>query len=84
MKAEELGVEIFPGFAGADVLYDDNGSVAGVITGDYGITKKGVPGDMFMRGMELKGKQTLFAEGARGNLTEKVKKDFKLDLGKDP
>lgn len=84
MKAEELGVEIFPGFAGSGVIYNKKGALEGVITGDFGITKKKEMGDLFMRGMEIRGKQTLLAEGARGNLTEKVKKDFNLQLGKDP
>ena len=83
-KAEELGVEIFPGFAGADVIYDEDGAVNGVMTGDMGITKEGDAGDMYMRGIELRAKQTIFSEGCRGNLTEKVKRDFKLTIGKDP
>ena len=84
MKAEELGVEVFPGYAGADVIYDENGAVSGVITGDMGITKSNQPGDMYMRGMEIRAKQTIFAEGCRGSLTEKVKSSFKLAVGKDP
>src|ERR1039458_9337103 len=67
-KAEALGVEIYPGFAAAEVLYDGNGAVAGVATGDMGVGKKGEPKDSFTRGMELRAKYTLFAEGARSNL----------------
>ena len=66
-KAEALGVEIYPGFAAAEVLYDANGAVAGVATGDMGIGKDGKPNDDFTRGMELRAKYTLFAEGARGS-----------------
>ena len=65
-KAEALGVEIYPGFAAAEVLYGDNGEVAGVATGDMGVGKDGKPKDSFTRGMELRAKYTLFAEGARG------------------
>src|SRR6185295_5642302 len=67
-KAEALGVEIYPGFAASEVLYDDNGAVAGVATGDMGVGKNGEPKDSFTRGMELRAKYTLFGEGARGNL----------------
>ena len=66
-KAEALGVEIYPGFAAAEVLFGDNGEVAGVATGDMGIGKDGEPKAGFTRGMELRGKYTLFAEGARGS-----------------
>ena len=66
------------------MIYDEDGAVNGVITGDMGVNKQGEPGFMYMRGMELRAKQTIFAEGCRGSLTEKVKKDFKLDVGKDP
>src|SRR5689334_3783754 len=65
-KAEGLGVEIYPGFAAAEVLYDAIGAVAGVATGDMGLGKNGAPKDSFTRGMELRAKYTLFAEGARG------------------
>jgi electron-transferring-flavoprotein dehydrogenase len=67
-QAEALGVEIFPGFAAADVLYDDKGAVRGVATGNMGIGKDGEPTANFQPGVELLGKYTLFAEGARGNL----------------
>ena len=66
-KAEALGVEIYPGFAAAEVLYGANGEVAGVATGDMGVGKDGEPKAGFTRGMELRGKYTLFAEGARGS-----------------
>src|SRR6266849_7730858 len=69
-KAEALGVEIYPGFAAAEVLFGANGEVVGVATGDMGRGKDGKPKDSFTRGMELRGKYTLFAEGARGNLSK--------------
>src|SRR5205809_4735029 len=69
-KAEALGVEIYPGFAAAEVLYGENGEIAGVATGDMGVGKDGRRKDHFTRGMELRGKYTLFAEGARGNLSK--------------
>ena len=77
-KAEALGVEIYPGFAAAEVLYDDNGAVAGVATGDMGIGKNKEPKDSFTRGMELRAKYTLFAEGARGSLGKQLIARFKL------
>ena len=77
-KAEALGVEIYPGFAAAEVLYDDNGAVAGVATGDMGIGKDGEHKDGFTRGMELRAKYTLFAEGARGNLGKQLIAKFEL------
>ena len=83
-KAEALGVEIYPGFAAAEVLYDDNGAVAGVATGDMGIGKSGEPKDSFTRGMELRAKYTLFAEGARGNLGKQLLAQFKLQEGREP
>ena len=78
-QAENLGVEIFPGFAAAEVLYNDDGSVKGVATGDMGIAADGSHKDDFMRGMEIHGKYTLFAEGARGHLTKQVKAKFDLE-----
>jgi electron-transferring-flavoprotein dehydrogenase len=69
-KAEALGVEIYPGFAAAELVYGDNGEVRGIATGDMGIGKEGEPTDSFTRGMELLGKYTLFAEGARGSLSK--------------
>ncbi len=83
-QAESLGVEIFPGFAAAEVLYDDNGAVKGVATGNMGIEKSGEPGPNFQIGMELLGKYTVFAEGARGHLGKQVIERFKLDAGCDP
>ena len=83
-KAEELGVEIYPGFAGAEVLYNEDGSVRGVATGDMGIAKDGSHKDSYTRGMELRAKYTLFAEGARGSLTKELTRKFKLDEGRDP
>ncbi len=83
-QAEGLGVEIFPGFPAAEVLYNANGSVKGVATGNMGVGKDGVPMDSFQLGMELLGKYTVFAEGARGNLGKQLIAKFKLDDGKDP
>lgn len=83
-QAEELGVEIFPGFAAADILYNEDGSVGGVITGDMGIDNKGEAKDSFMPGMELKAKYTVFAEGCRGHLGKELIKHFALDAGKSP
>jgi len=83
-KAEALGVEIYPGFAGAEVLYGANGEVTGIATGDMGLDRDGKPKDSFTRGMELKAKYTLFAEGARGNLTQTLIKRFELDRDCQP
>ena len=83
-QAENLGVEIFPGFAAAEVLYNDNGSLKGVATGNLGIGKDGQPTDNFQLGMELHGKYTVFAEGARGHLGRQLITRFKLDEGRDP
>src|SRR5205823_14503890 len=69
-QAEALGVEIYPGFAAAEILYDDAGRVQGVATGDMGIGKDGRPTERFQRGVELLAKETLFAEGCRGSLTK--------------
>ncbi|MEC7585947.1 MAG: FAD-binding protein, partial [Pseudomonadota bacterium] len=69
-QAEALGVDIYPGFAAAEVLYDESGAVCGVATGDMGIGKNGEQTEMYMRGMELRAKQTIFAEGCRGHLTK--------------
>ena len=77
-QAEAMGVEVYPGFAAAEVLYDDNGHVRGVITGDMGIGKDGTATDMHMPGMELRAKQTVFAEGARGSLTKTLVERFDL------
>ena len=83
-QAEALGVEIFPGFAAAEVLYNDDGSVRGVATGNLGVGKDGEPTDNFQLGMELLGKYTVFAEGARGHLGRQLISRFKLDEGRDP
>ena len=83
-QAEELGVEIFPGFTAAEVLYNDNGAVKGVATGNMGVGKDGEPTENFQLGMELHAKYTVFAEGARGHLGKQVISRFKLDAGKDP
>ncbi|NVK56173.1 MAG: electron transfer flavoprotein-ubiquinone oxidoreductase [Alteromonadaceae bacterium] len=77
-QAEALGVEIFPGFAAAEVLYNDDGSVGGVITGDMGVAADGSEKDSFMPGMALKAKYTLFAEGSRGHLGKSLISRFKL------
>lgn len=83
-QAEELGVEIFPGFPAAEVLYNDDGSVKGVATGNMGIGKDGEPTENFQLGMELHGKYTLFAEGSRGHLGKQLIARFKLDADSDP
>ena len=83
-RAVALGVEIYPGFAAAEVLFDDKGAVIGVATGDMGIARDGEITDRFTRGMELRGRYTLFAEGARGHLTKQLIKRFKLDEGREP
>jgi electron-transferring-flavoprotein dehydrogenase len=83
-KAEGLGVEIYPGFAAAEVLYGDNGEVVGVATGDMGIGRDGQRKDSFTRGMELRGKYTLFAEGARGHLTKQLIARYGLDRDREP
>jgi electron-transferring-flavoprotein dehydrogenase len=83
-QAESLGVEIFPGFAAAEVLYDEQGRVRGVATGHLGVGKDGEPGDSFQLGMELLSKYTLFAEGARGHLGKQLLAKYDLTAGKDP
>ncbi|MBI4030919.1 MAG: electron transfer flavoprotein-ubiquinone oxidoreductase [Proteobacteria bacterium] len=83
-QAETLGVEIFPGFAAAEVLYDENGAVRGVATGDVGIGKDGRKTDHFQPGMELRAKQTVFAEGCHGSLTKTLIKNFDLRKDSDP
>ena len=83
-KAEALGVEIYPGFAATGVLCGANDEVTGVATGDMGVGKDGAPKDSFTRGMELKAKYTLFAEGARGSLTKALIAHFQLDAGRQP
>jgi electron-transferring-flavoprotein dehydrogenase len=83
-QAEALGVEIFPGFAAAEVLYNDDGSVKGVATGNMGVDRRGEPTGAFQLGMELHAKYTFFAEGARGHLGKQLIAKYKLDAGKDP
>ncbi|MGB3724067.1 MAG: electron transfer flavoprotein-ubiquinone oxidoreductase [Pacificimonas sp.] len=83
-KAEALEVEIFPGFAGAEVLFNDDGSVRGVATGVSGVAKDGEKKPSFEQGMELHGKYTLFAEGVRGHLSKELKRIFSLDSDCDP
>ncbi len=83
-QAEALGVEIFPGFPAAEVLYNEDGSVKGVATGNLGVGKDGEPTADFQLGMELHAKYTVFAEGSRGSLGKQLIARFKLDDGKDP
>ena len=83
-QAAEMGVEIYPGFAAAEVLYDEKGAVVGVATGDMGVGRDGVPKDSFVRGMELRGKYTLIGEGARGSLTKQLIAKFHLADGREP
>ena len=83
-QAEALGVEIFPGFSAAEVLYNNDGSVKGVATGNLGIGKNSEPTEHFQLGMELHGKYTIFAEGSRGHLGKQLLAKYKLDEGKDP
>jgi len=83
-QAESLGVEIFPGFAAAEVLYNDDGSVKGVATGDMGVNKEGKPTDAFQRGMELHAKYTFFAEGCRGHLGKQLQARYELRKDADP
>ena len=83
-KAEELGVEIYPGFAAAEVLFNDDGSVKGVATGDMGIGKNNEHTSRYARGMELHAKYTFFAEGCRGNLGKQLQAKFRLREGRDP
>ena len=83
-KAEELGVEIYPGFAATEVLYNDDGAVIGVATGDMGVERDGTHGPNYTRGMALLGKYTLVGEGARGSLAKQLISKFKLDEGREP
>lgn len=83
-QAEALGVEIFPGFPAAEVLYNEDGSVKGVATGNMGIGKDGEPTENFQLGMELHAKYTIFAEGSRGHLGRQLIARYKLDEGRDP
>src|SRR5271166_7049061 len=83
-RAESLGVEIYPGFAASEALFGGKGEMIGVATGDMGIGRDGKPKSNFTRGMELRGKYTLLAEGARGSLTKQIVERFRLDEGRDP
>jgi electron-transferring-flavoprotein dehydrogenase len=83
-QAEALGVEIYPGFAGAGVVYGDNGAVAGVVTGDMGVGKDGQPTAAYQPGMELRAKYTLFAEGCRGHLGRQLEEKFNLRADSGP
>ncbi|TFI59269.1 electron transfer flavoprotein-ubiquinone oxidoreductase [Sphingomonas parva] len=83
-QAEALGVEIFPGFAAAEVLFNEDGSVKGVATGDMGVARDGTRKPEYQPGMELHGRYTFFAEGARGHLTKELKRIFALDAESEP
>ncbi|HJW26415.1 MAG TPA: electron transfer flavoprotein-ubiquinone oxidoreductase [Rhodocyclaceae bacterium] len=83
-QAEALGVEIYPGFAGAEVLFDENGAVKGVATGDMGVLRNGEPGPNYQPGMELHAKYTFFAEGCRGHLGKQLEAKFDLRKGAEP
>ncbi|RTL25731.1 MAG: NAD(P)/FAD-dependent oxidoreductase, partial [Rhodocyclaceae bacterium] len=83
-QAEELGVEIYPGFAAAEVLYHEDGSVKGIATGDMGLEKNGEPGPNHQPGIELHARQTVFSEGCRGSLTKGLFARFNLRDGADP
>ena len=83
-QAEALGVEVYPGFAGAEILFDEAGAVKGVATGDMGLNRDGTPGPHHQPGMELHAKYTLFAEGCRGHLGKQLEAKFKLRDGADP
>jgi electron-transferring-flavoprotein dehydrogenase len=83
-QAEQLGVEIFPGFPAQDVIYNDDGSVGGIITGDMGLDANGNEKDSFMPGMELRAKYTVFAEGCRGHLGKELIAKFNLDSNSSP
>jgi len=83
-QAEELGIEIYPGFAGAELLFNEQGVISGVATGDQGVGKDGQATPQFQRGMELRARQTVFAEGCRGSLTKMLFEHFDLREGVDP
>ena len=83
-QAEALGIDVYPGFAAAEILYDEQGAVRGVATGNMGVGRDGEPTDNFQPGMELLAKYTLFAEGARGHLGKQLIAKYKLDADSDP
>ncbi len=83
-QAEALGIDVYPGFAAAEILYDEKGAVRGVATGNMGVGRDGEPTDNFQPGMELLAKYTLFAEGARGHLGKQLIAKYRLDADSDP
>jgi electron-transferring-flavoprotein dehydrogenase len=83
-QAEAAGVEIYPGFAASELLFNDKGAVVGIATGDMGISKSGEMSERYTRGMELRGKYVIFAEGARGQLSKQIISKYALDAGRDP
>ena len=83
-QAESMGIEIFPGFTAAEILYDEQCAVVGVATGNMGVDRDGKPTSEFQLGMELRAKYTLFAEGARGHLGKQLISAYRLDEGRDP
>ncbi len=83
-QAEGMGAEVYPGFAASEVLYNEDGSVRGVLTGDMGVDEAGNPKDTYMPGMELLAKYTLFTEGCRGHLGKELIEKFQLDKDSDP
>ncbi|WP_087461859.1 electron transfer flavoprotein-ubiquinone oxidoreductase [Oleiphilus messinensis] len=83
-QAEGMGAEIYPGFAASEILYNDDGSIKGIATGDMGLDREGNPKDSFMPGMELHAKYTIFSEGCRGHLGKQLIEKFNLNEGKDP
>ncbi|WP_250658181.1 electron transfer flavoprotein-ubiquinone oxidoreductase [Alkalimarinus coralli] len=83
-QAEGMGAEVYPGFAASEVLYNEDGSVRGILTGDMGVDEAGNPKDTYMPGMELLAKYTLFTEGCRGHLGKQLIEKFELDKDSDP
>jgi len=83
-QAEALGADLFPGFAAAEILYNEDGSVKGVATGDMGVGRDGQPTEQYQPGMELHARYTIFAEGSRGHLGRQLNEKLKLNAGKDP
>ncbi len=83
-KAEALGVEIYPGFAASEILYDESNAVIGVATGDMGVTREGEQGPSYQRGMALLGKYVMIGEGVRGSLAKQLIKAYGLDEGREP
>jgi electron-transferring-flavoprotein dehydrogenase len=83
-QAESLGVDIFPGFAAAEILYGDNNQVCGIATGDMGLNRSNEKKDTYMQGMEIHAKYTLFSEGCRGHLGKQIIEKYNLDKDKDP